>query len=63
MIPVAQQFGPLFSADQFSPLSKAQVSNTLRHLLQQAGYGSQLYSSHSFRIGAATTSAAAGLSP
>ena len=63
MIPVAQQFGSLFSAGQFSPLSKAQVSNTLRHLLQQAGYDSQLYSSHSFRIGAATTSAAAGLSP
>ena len=63
MIPVTQQFGPLFSAGQFSPLSKAQVSNTLRHLLQQAGYDSQLYSSHSFRIGAATTSAAAGLSP
>ena len=28
MIPVTQQFGPLFSAGQFSPLSKAQVSNT-----------------------------------
>ena len=63
MIPATQQFGPLFSAGHFSPLSKSQVSDTLRQLLQQAGYDPQLYSSHSFRIGAATTSAAAGLSP
>ena len=31
MIPRTKQFGPLFSAGHFSPLSKAQVSNTLRH--------------------------------
>ena len=35
----------------------------LRCLLQQAGYNPQLYCTHSFRISAATTSAAAGLPP
>ena len=39
------------------------MTNTLCRLLNQAGYDSQLYSSHSFRIGATTSSAAAGLPP
>ena len=59
MVPVDQRIGPLFAAGQFFPLSRTHVTNTLRCLLNQAGYDSQLYSSHSFRIGAATTSAAA----
>ena len=63
MVPVDQRMGPLFAAGQFFPLSHTHVTNTLRRLLSQAGYDSQLYSSHSFRIGAATTSAAAGLPP
>ena len=33
----------------------------LRHLLQNAGFQPTAYASHSFRIGAATTAAAAGL--
>ena len=61
MIPLHQQTGPLFSAGKFNPLTRLQLSKTLRQLLQQAGCNPQLYCTHSFRIGAATTSAAAGL--
>ena len=39
------------------------VSNTLRHLLNQAALDSLLYSSHCFRIGVATTSVSADRSP
>ena len=63
LVPSDQKTGPLFAAGQFSLLTPSHVTTTLRHLLKQAGYNSQLNSSHSFRIGAATTSAAAGLSP
>ena len=51
----------LYQAGRFHPLSCAAVTNTLRQLLKQAGIGHPHYSSHSFRIGAATTAAAAGL--
>jgi len=52
---------PLFQAGRFHPLSRAAVTNTLCQLLRQSGLDHSLYSSHSFRIGAATTAAAAGL--
>ena len=52
---------PLYQAGKFHPLSRAAVTNTLRQLLKQAGTDHSHYSSHSFRIGAATTAAAAGL--
>ena len=61
-IPVNHTAGPLFTASRFSPLSCNHVTDVLRCLLQVAGYDSHLYSSHSFHIGEATTSAAAGLS-
>ena len=51
----------LYQAGRFQPLSHAAVTNTLRQLLKQAGIDYPHYSSHSFRIGAATTAAAAGL--
>ena len=63
MIPTEHRTGSLFKAGRFSPLSRTHVTDVLRQLQQQAGYDSHLYSSHSFRIGAATTSAAAGLPP
>ena len=63
MIPPAVRSGSLFSARRFSPLLRTHVTNTLRCLLQQTSHNSQLYSSHSFHIGAATTSAAAGFQP
>ena len=63
MIPLHRQTGPLFSAGRFNPLTRLQLSRTLRQLLQQAGYNPQIYCTHSFRIGATTTSAAAGIPP
>jgi len=63
MIPKDHKTGPLFSAGKFNPLTRSQLSTILRHLLQQAGYDPQLFCTHSFRIGVATTSAAAGLPP
>ena len=63
MIPPAIRSGSLFSAGRFSPLSCTHVTNTLHRLLQQTCHNSHLYSSHSFRIGAATTSATAGFQP
>ena len=52
---------PLFQAGRFHPLSFAAVTKTLCLLLKQAGLDESQYASHSFRIGAATTGAAAGL--
>jgi len=63
MIPRNIQCGPLFAAGQFSPLTRTQLSFILRHLLHSADYNPHLYCTHSFRIGAATTAAAAGLPP
>ena len=51
----------LFQSGRFHPLSRPAVTNTLRDLLKTAGLDYSLYASHSFRIGAATTAAAAGL--
>ena len=55
------QSGPLYYGGYFTPLSRDQLTSVLRHLLQQAGYQQDSYSSHSFKIGTATTAAAAGL--
>ena len=51
----------LYQVGRFHPLSRAAVINTVRQLLKQAGIHHPHYSSHSFCIGAATTTAAAGL--
>ena len=51
---------PVFRAGRFNPLTQ---NRTLRNLLQQGGFNHINYSLHSFRIGAATTAAAAGLPP
>ena len=53
--------GSVYYGGRFTPLSRDHLTDVLRCLLQQAGYQQCLYSSHSFRIGAATTTAAAGL--
>ena len=52
---------PVFKAGQFNPLTQNKVNKVLRHLLQQSGINDGNYASHSFRIGAATTAAAAGI--
>ena len=54
---------PVFRAGRFNPLTQKKLNRTLRNLLQQGGFNHINYSSHSFRIGAATTGAAAGLPP
>ena len=53
----------VFSAGTISPLSRPQLTAILRQLLSQAGLCPSQYASHSFRIGAATTAAAVGLTP
>ena len=54
---------PVFKAGRFNPLTQKKLNRTLRNLLQQGGFNHINYSSHSFRIGATTTAAAAGLPP
>jgi len=52
---------PLFNTGRFSPLSQVSLNKALRHLLSQAGLNQSNFASHSFRIGAATAAAAAGI--
>lgn len=52
--------GPLFVWVDGTPLTAAQVNGFLREVLSRAGVSGQ-FSSHSFRIGAATSAAAAGV--
>ena len=54
--------GPLFIFQDGTPLSRQQLINHLRKALSQAGICPSGYSGHSFRIGAATTAAAIGMS-
>lgn len=51
----------VFSAGTFLPLTRPKLTEIIRYLLIQAGMCPSNYASHSFRIGAATTAAAAGL--
>ena len=52
--------GPLFTFGDGCPLSRQQLSFTALSILSAAGYLG-VYSGHSFRIGAATTTAAQGV--
>ena len=54
--------GPLFVFYDGTPLSRARLVTELREVLSQIGLEVANYSGHSFRIGAATTAARAGLS-
>ena len=53
--------GPLFVYVDGTPLTRDRLVETVRRILRQAGVSPAGYSGHSFRIGAATTSAQAGL--
>lgn len=53
--------GPLFTLQSGKYLTRRCVSEMTQHLIRSAGLSSQPYSSHSYRIGAATAAAAAGL--
>jgi len=52
--------GPLFRWEDLSPLSKSKFVDHIHQALWSADVPAQLYSGHSFRIGAATTTASAG---
>lgn len=54
--------GPLFIFADGSPLSRPRLIRELKRALQAAGVDTTGYSGHSFRIGAATTAAKAGVS-
>ena len=53
--------GPLFVFENGSPLSQRQLVNNLRIALTEAGVDATHFTGHSFRIGAATTAATAGI--
>lgn len=53
--------GPLFTLHSGKFITRRGVSDTTKQLLSSAGLDPHLYSSHSYRIGAATAAAAAGL--
>ncbi len=53
--------GPLFRLEDGTPLSRSGLVERLRGALSRAGVDPTRYSSHSFRIGAATTAAANGV--
>lgn len=57
----SQDNSPVFKGGRFSPLDRQHLTTTIRHLLQNTQYSHQHYTSHSFRSGAATTAAAAGI--
>ena len=55
------QKGPLFTFADGSYLTHQSLTEHLRTLLLSAGHDATVFASHSFRIGAATTAATAGL--
>ena len=55
------QAGPLFVNSVGKPLTKQALTLETRKLLAQAGFNASSYTGHSYRIGAATTAAAAKL--
>ena len=59
----ASQMLPLFIEDEFDfrPLSRDTFIGLLRNILARLGYDNCKFSGHSFRIGAATSAAAAGV--
>lgn len=53
--------GPLFMFEDGTPLSRSVFVKRVRSALTKAGFNHESYSGHSFRIGAATAAAAAGI--
>ena len=53
--------GALFTLENGSPLTKQKLVTLVKSTLQAAGIDPSFYNGHSFRIGAATTAAAAGI--
>ena len=61
LVPSTNRVGPLFNGGRFAPLSRVHITSVVRLLLQGTSVNQAHYSSHSFRIGATTTAAAARL--
>lgn len=53
--------GPFFISSQQLPVTKSWFVNQVRTILSSLGFPQQEYASHSFRIGAATSAALAGI--
>ena len=53
--------GPLFRFENGQPLTRPALVREIRGALEAAGFDGSLYAGHSFRIGAATSAAAAGV--
>ena len=58
---VGSQAGTLFQYRLSKPLTQAGFIGEVKAALERGGMSSEGYSGHSFRIGAATTAAAAGI--
>nr|XP_009304434.1 proline and serine-rich protein 1-like [Danio rerio] len=58
----ASPLDPLFIDDTHHPVTRFWFQKHLKYVLTNSGFPSESYSSHSFRIGAATTAAHKGLS-
>lgn len=54
--------GPLFLTAPHSPVTRAQFTKQLRYALNFCELSPEQFKSHSFRVGAATTAAAQGMS-
>ena len=54
---------PLFTFANHQPLSRRSCLYYLRYYLRKAHYHAKMFNTHSFRIGAASSAAQAGLSP
>ena len=53
--------GPFFCGEDGAPLTKPQFVSLVHEVLTDAGLDATLYSGHSFRLGAATSAAQAGM--
>ena len=53
--------GPLFLTSDGNPLTRSKFVSLVRRVLRLSGINDQDYTGHSFRVGAATTAAAAGV--
>ena len=53
--------GPFFQQQDGKPLTKGSFVRQVKEVVTEAGLDAQLYSGHSFRIGAATSAARAGI--
>ena len=61
LLPTSNPEVPLFQFADGRYLTRSKLTECIRELLAASGHSPMLYASHSFRIGAATSAAAAGI--